>query len=271
MAGKASVLGLGYGGGWGMFQEGLRVGFMGMPSLIFSPTDAEKMGVDVDFFMGQRSYRPQYATLMEEALAMKPLNVTEDDHLWHCAAVKMIVDKYRASNADIIALHKELQTALGYIMGGAEISVGKRGLISTDAEGLVLPNGMKIRYHGLRLSTAEGSKQYRYLVDARKHEWTNAYGGKGVENGTQALARLVLSDQWLETNKKIRDWSLHKGEVCKIVTTTHDELVAIAPDRLADPLYRLMGEEMAKAPPWCQDLPLKSSGGYADNYGDCEK
>ena len=271
MAGKASVLGLGYGGGWGMFQEGLRKGFMGMPSLVFTPTVAEKLGVDIDFFIGSRSYRPQFATLADEALAMKPLNMTDDNHLWHCATVKMIVDKYRASNADIMALHKELQQALGYIMGGGEIQVGKRNLITTDSEGLILPNGMKIRYPGLRLSTSEKSKQYRYLVDQRKHEWTNAYGGKLAENGSQALARLVLSDQWLAVNKKIRDFTLYKGEECKIVTTTHDELVAVAPDRLADPLYRLLGEEMAKAPKWCADLPLKSAGGYADNYGDCEK
>ncbi len=188
LVGKSSTLGNGYGMGWSKFQESLRVGFMGAPPLLFNQEAAQKLGADIDAFCYQRSYKKGFAHLRDEALTMKPLNVGETEHLWHCAAVKMIVDKYRESNAAIVAGWKEAGWALHAIEQGQEIPVGQRGLVSTCKEGFLLPNGMKIRYNKLR-SNEKG--EFRYLSNVRKKEWSYIYGGKAVENciagGTQVL------------------------------------------------------------------------------------
>lgn len=269
LAGKASVLGCGYGMGWGKFQESLRVGFMGMPSLVFDEETALKLGAHIDAFSYQRSYRQGFSFLREEALAMKPLNVSEEDHLWHCAAVKQIVDKYRLSNQAIVAGWKEAGWALDAIIRGEEIPVGQRNLVTTCKEGFLLPNGMKIRYYKLRKNS---KGEYRYLANRKKKEWAYIYGGKAVENIIQALSRIVMTDQeleidrWLRTQKK-NDPTRHY----KVVTSTYDEVVCCVPKERAKECLDVMAKIMATAPAWCSDLPLKSSGGFAQNYGDCEK
>lgn len=269
MVGKASTLGNGYGMGWGKFQESLRVGFMGMPSLLFSSEQAKTLGADIDMFCYTRSYKKGCATLREEALAMKPLNIEVEAHLWHCATVKQIVDKYRTSNSDIVSSWKEAQTALSYIIAGESIPVGKKNLITTCPEGFLLPNGMKIRYAKLRMNEA---KEFKYLSNVRKKEWSYLYGGKAVENIIQALARIVLTDQQL----RIHNWLVAEGRkdtgnIYRVVTSTYDEVVCCVPAHRANDCMRMMETEMGTAPPWCADLPLKSSGGYAKSYGDCEK
>ena len=268
LVGKASTLGNGYGMGWSKFQESLRVGFMGMPSLLFDREKAEKLDVDIHAFCYSRSYKKGVTTLMEEALTMKPLNVSDLAHLWHCAAVKQIVDKYRESNSAITALWREVEQSLRAIALGDTIPVGKRDVVTTCADGFALPNGMKIRYNKLR-SSEEGNN-YRYLANKRKNEWTFIYGGKAVENIVQALARIILTDQILNMQKWLEARQDGK-HIYKIVTSTHDEVVCCVPGFAAEDCLEMMKQEMATAPSWCADLPLKSSGGYAVSYGDCEK
>lgn len=268
--GKIVVLGCGYQMGAGKLQESVRVGFMGMPGIIFDRAYVDKLGVDVENLAFGRSYKKGFANLEEEWAACKPLNVTEGDHRVHCAVTKHLVNGFRASNDKVVAFWGECKNALPYIMAGEEIALGKRGLITTCQDGLLMPNGMLIRYHGLRLSTSD-EKTFKYLSDARKHEWTKIYGGKMTENIVQALSRTIMMDQMMNIERRMKAFVLRAGEVLRVVSSTYDEIIAVAPDRLADQVYRMMGEEMAKAPKWCSDLPLKSSGGYADNYGDCEK
>jgi hypothetical protein len=256
--------------GFWKLQENVRVGFLGMPSLIFGREYVDQLGVDVEAFRWRKSYKPGFQTCYDQAAACCPLNVSLEDHLVHCAVTAFLVDTYRATNPAVTALWKELQRALKYIELGEEIAVGQKGLVHTDAEGFVLPNGMKIRYHHLR-QHKNGS--FTYLSNRKKHEYTNIYGGKCTENLVQALARLVLSDQLLKVvdrfNKELR--INPKTEVVKVASSTHDELISVVPARYAAPALEIMKEEMAIAPSWCPDMPLKSSGGWAYNYGDCEK
>lgn len=268
LVGKSSTLGNGYGMGWGKFQEGLRVGFMGAPGVLFTADKALLLGADVDQFCLQKSYKKEYSTLREEALAMKPLNVSELDHLWHCAAVKTIVDRYRASNHAIVALWKEAGYALAHIVNGVEMPLGKGGLLTTCAEGIRLVNGMKIRYHGLKCNK---KGEYSYLSNKKKNEWSYIYGGKVVENVTQGLSRIVLSDQLLQVEDWMKGQRRAPEHTYQIVSSTHDELICVVPERRAEECQNKMAQIMATPPEWCKDLPLKSSGGYADNYGDCDK
>ena len=259
----------GYQMGWGKFQESLRVGFMGMPPILFDAEAAHKLGADIDAFCHQRSYKKGCGTLREEALSMKPLNIEETPHLWHCAAVKQIVDRYRESNGAVVAGWREAGQALRAIEQGYVMPVGQRGLVSTCKEGFLLPNGMKIRYNKLR---SNESGEFRYLSNVRKKEWSYIYGGKAVENIIQALARVVLTDQMLSINRWLKvEGAADRAGFYQVVTSTYDEVVCCVPAYRADECLEMMKEEMRTAPSWCPDLPLKSSGGYAENYGDCEK
>lgn len=269
LAGKAAVLGCGYSLGALKFQESLRVGFMGMPPTLFTEVDARKLGADIDAFCYRRSYKKGCSTLRDEALSMKPLNIDEETHLWHCAAVKQIVDCYRASNQQIVASWKESGYILKCIERGDEVFFGQRNLTKTCKEGIVLPNGMLIRYHQLK---SNDSGEFRYLSNRRKKEYSYIYGGKVVENVIQALSRIVLTDQMLNTQKWLgRQKAADPRRFYQVVTSTYDEIVTCVPIDRAEETMAVLKKEMATAPPWCADLPLKSSGGWAKSYGDCEK
>ena len=56
-----------------------------------------------------------------------------------------------------------------------------------------------------------------------------------------------------------------------MVSSTHDEIISVVPYRYAEQCLEMMNVEMRTPPAWCADLPLKSSGGYAVSYGECEK
>lgn len=266
--GKLTVLGCGYQMGWAKFQESIRVGFMGMAGILFDQSYVDQLGVDVEAFRYQRSYRKGHQTCESQALAMKPLNLSDEEQIMHCAVTKHLIDTFRSSNEKVIALWNAAKNSLTFMLAGMEAPVGERPLVTATAEGYLLPNGMKIRYSRLRKNDAG---EFKYLANARKKEWTKLYAGKCVENVVQGLSRLVISDQKLNIISALRKIPTTKGEILKVVTSTHDEIVVVSPERLADQVLEIMKIEMATAPAWCADLPLKSSGGYARSYGDVDK
>lgn len=82
------------------------------------------------------------------------------------------------------------------------------------------------------------------------------YGGKLVENITQATARDVLADSMLRAEEAGYE----------IVLTVHDELVTETPDAeefSAEGLSAIM----ATNPPWAKGLPLAAAGFEARRYG----
>ena len=268
--GKIVVLGAGYQMGAWKLQENIRVGFMGMPGFLFGQDYVDQLGVDVEAFCFQKSYKKGFRYAKDEAEACKPMNVSLMDHLTHCAVTKFLIDTFRRENGSVVALWKEAQASLDLIIAGSkDVQVGARGLVFTCEEGLVLPNGMKLRYNKLR-KTSDG-RGYKYLANVRKKEWTNIYGGKVVENGDQALSRIIISDQLLRVQNNLNGYDRRQGEVFKAASTTHDEIICLVPERVANDCLDMMGREMRIPPKWCPDIPLKSSGGFAFRYGECEK
>lgn len=202
--GKIVVLGAGFQMGAWKLQGSVRVGFMGMPGILFGQEYVDQLGVNVEAFLYQRSYKKGFATAREEADACKPLNIIAEDHYMHCAVTKFLIDKFRAENDKVVLLWREAQDALELILSGKYgVQVGDKGLVHTCEEGFILPNGMKIRYYGLRKSS--DGKSYKYLANARKKEWTNIYGGKEVENCIAAGTKVLTDSGW----KNIEDVSIY--------------------------------------------------------------
>ena len=76
-----------------------------------------------------------------------------------------------------------------------------------------------------------------------------------VHNCVQHYARMVIAEQMVEIGKR---WP--------IVTTTHDEIVCIAPDDKAQACHDDMQRVMSTPPAWAQGIVLAAEGGFAEEY-----
>jgi DNA polymerase len=90
---------------------------------------------------------------------------------------------------------------------------------------------------------------------SRKWSRIKTYGGKLVENITQAAARDVLTSNMPAIEAAGYD----------IVLSVHDELLTEAPDT-ADYSHEHLSALMATNPPWAAGLPLAAAGFEAYRY-----
>jgi DNA polymerase len=173
-----------------------------------------------------------------------------------------IVNLYRSKYEQITNLWKAGQHALVAVERGLEASLGVGVALKCDKEGIHLPNGMLVRYPGLR----KVAGQFEYQT---KYGFTKVYGGKVIENVVQSLARIVVFNQMGEIDLILRK---HDSEQArhKVVLTVHDEVVACVPDVAKEEYFALMTQIMGKTPNWCKDLPLSCEGECAKSYGECK-
>lgn len=224
--GKIAILGLGYQMGAPKFQDTLQSGAMGPPTNI-SMTEAHN-----------------------------------------------VVVAYRAKRSAIVRFWHECEVVLRqmYVNAGSSTrTLGRDDILTVDKgkNTIRLPNGMHLQYPGLTCDfdpVSEHMKNFRYFdyenaVKLRMGlmpDWKKAkkiYGGVMTENIVQALARLVVSDQMREIDQRYR-----------VVSMTHDEVIALVPENEADKGLKFMEDVMRKPPQWATDLPLDAEGGYAKNY-----
>jgi DNA polymerase len=194
------------------------------------------------------------------------VDLTEDE-------AQDIVDIYRRKNHHIVKLWGECGYALSSMVAGRKGRIGT--LLSYDPEGIIMPNTMKLRYHGLHAT----DRQFTYIQDRRMFDramkarlagdtsvvgsdlipgQTRIYGGKVTENVVQALARIVVSGQMLA----IRDAGYH------VAFQVHDENVCVVPEDQAEQAMKDIVELMSTPPTWAPDLPVACEAGVADTYGD---
>ena len=118
-----------------------------------------------------------------------------------------------------------------------------------------LPSGRFLCYPDPQIDDAgklsyAGTNQY-----ARKWSRIETYGGKLVENATQAVARDVLAASMPGI----------ESAGYRIVLTVHDEIIAEVPDSEEFNVAHLAGL-MATPPPWAENLPLAAAGFEAKRY-----
>jgi len=226
--GKVAVLGLGYGMGWKKFQHTLAAGAMGPP-------------VDLD---DQTCLR--------------------------------IVRAYRLARLPITKLWKAMEMTLYKMVVGHS---GERHPVHWDDEHRIwLPNGLFLHYPYLSADGDEDNlSNYRYYdavtgaqramgvkVDDKKAN--RIYGGLLTENIVQALARIIVAEQMLTISKRLKSKGDGNGGYRRVVTTTHDEIVAVVPEAEADETLNMMISVMSTPPEWCDGLPLSAEGGYDRVY-----
>lgn len=124
-----------------------------------------------------------------------------------------------------------------------------------------LPSGRSLVYRGAQLGQGRfGTDRIIYEGNDFNHNWgwIETYGGKIVENITQAVARDLLAHALLDLS------DTHDDE---LLATVHDEIIGLANDEDAQPLYDDMRVVMQTAPPWAKGLPLAAAGFIAERYG----
>jgi len=180
-----------------------------------------------------------------------------------------IVRLYRNKYHRIQAFWNRCNHALNGLVAGE--SGDMCDLIGYDAEGVVLPNGLRIRYPALR-RTADGfgyindPRTYRKFIKARvmgdetpELSWTKLYGGKVAENITQAVARIVVAEQMTKIGLRY-----------PVALQVHDEVVCVVPEGQADACKDFMMGVMATPPKWAPDLPVACEADVGVNYGDAK-
>jgi DNA polymerase len=165
-----------------------------------------------------------------------------------------IVGYYRHKYHNITNTWRRLQqngmATLAHNVNGFEL-----GPCKFTKDMVLLPNGLQLNYHDLHYEQSTdfgGEWVFTYGEEPKK-----LYGGKLLENITQALARIHTMDAAMRIQKKI-----------KLAMQVHDELVYVVHDAYVDEVKQLIKEEMIRPPVWAPDLPLDASVGVGETYGD---
>jgi DNA polymerase len=196
------------------------------------------------------------ANKFREYIGLQGVKLTEPE-------AEQIIKTYRTTNSKIVALWKEVDKALGLMVMDKNVEVGVMGL-KGNGDGFILPNGMLIKYPGLR-QDPEGRG---FLFDS-KYGVKKLYGAAAVENIVQALARIVVFTQMCNIDHIMRSQDTPRQHY-RTVLSVHDETVLVVPqDKAQETLDELIAI-MSTAPKWAKGLPVACEGSIADNYGDAK-
>lgn len=178
---------------------------------------------------------------------------------------KRIIDAYRTKNSRIKGLWYECdRAAKTAIRNPGTIYAAGKLLFKFDGQNLKmrLPSGRCLWYRKAYLATkavpwSDEPQEAIFFYGEDEHgNWgaQDTYGGKLVENATQAAARDVLAHAMVKV----------EGEGLSPVITIHDELGCdLPPGRLS---VRDLEALMCDLPAWADGLPMKAEGFTCNRY-----
>lgn len=122
-------------------------------------------------------------------------------------------------------------------------------------EGFLLPSGLKVQFPNLRQEPGEKDRmEWVYDVwDKRRLEKRRLYGGKLLENISQALAGELCK----EAMGKLGDY---------VTGQVHDELHIVVPDDEVELAAETLEHVMSSSPKWMPQLRLAAEIGYGQNW-----
>ena len=169
--------------------------------------------------------------------------------------LQQLVKQWRGANPNIVELWHEMDNAFKV----GDQSVGDHMYVLKDGADryLQLPSGRAIGYHDLRArwkQTNFGRRRVVSFADPKKHPArVDTYGGKLVENVTQAVARDILAEALVR---------LHRAGK-QVVAHVHDEIVVegASPTSVAE-----ITDIMTVQPTWAKGLPLSAEGYTCARY-----
>lgn len=172
-------------------------------------------------------------------------------------ALQFLVNTWRKANPRIVQLWATMQDAVGEGgRVGPHIKITRRG----DSMKMHLPSGRAIGYHGVRweryvvIDPKTGRKLFkegwRYNDPKRGGARIGTYGGRLVENATQAIARDVMAEALVRLDEA----------GYPVVGHVHDEVIVESEE--LEEITRLM----TQTPSWGRGLPIDGEGYVADRY-----
>jgi len=185
----------------------------------------------------------------------QPISVKVDEE-----EAKRIVGVYREKNHAIIDLWGDADMMLEDMLSGSFKNgpkvFGRHNCVFYDRDGIILPNGLRIRYPNLRKEWDKEKQKTSIVYDSRKGP-VYLWGGAVVENVVQALARIVVGVQMIDINHKYR-----------VALTVHDAAVVVVPEYEQDEAIHYITGVMSVAPDWATGLPVACEAKAGKNYGD---
>ena len=168
---------------------------------------------------------------------------------------------YRGAYTRITGLWRDASGWIELMPGlGVTLNYGPLGVAKNRIE---LPNGMALRYPGLRLDVDDYGGNYIYNRGKRTYR---LYGSKLVENIIQALAGVITFSAIPRTVDRAKS----EGLEVRFCFSIHDELIFLARDEHAERLETILVNEMSCPPVWLPGLPLAAESGIGKNYGDAK-
>lgn len=243
--GKVMELSLGYGGGVNAYAE-----------------MAKGYGVDLE-------------EMAKQVLPTIPLSIRSASHQWYKAFVEQnkladiseevfiacdsLKRLWRQAHPKTVLLWQKVEKAATEVskpwVYNKKVRTGYLLFdMKDDFMRIKLPGGRFLCYHNM-LANSKGLSYRGQDNKTKKYTRIDTFGGKLVENITQAIARDILVE------------GMNKAEQSgyTIVMTVHDEIVAEVPDS-AKYTSELLSEIMACNPSWAQGLPLAAEGYESYRY-----
>jgi DNA polymerase len=220
--GKTAILGLGYSCGAARFRHMCFIGAGGV-AVQLEQHDAEHI---------VRTYRSQYPEIPDLWAACNTL------------LVNMIMNA-TGSGLTTVGLRQSLLAHLP---------------LTYSEDSIWLPNGLPVQYPKLGYSYTQEGRELCY--DDPYGGRRKIYGGKVVENISQALARIVVTDVAVRVYQVTgyHPW-----------LSAHDSLTYCVPLSEAEDMDRELTRQFAIRPVWADELPLASEGGWGKCLYDAER
>ena len=182
------------------------------------------------------------------------------------AEAKAAVDAFRKANPLIVSLWHGVEACASQAIRrpADELTFRKLKFRMANPKGrlagsllMTLPSGRHLVYRNVRL---DNGRIVFWGVDSYTRRWKqlDTYGGKLVENATQAAARDLLADAIVEFDQHF------PGVLC---ATVHDEIIAECDEAFAPHLLDAMLHTMSHPRPWAGGMPLSAAGGIEKRYG----
>ena len=177
------------------------------------------------------------------------------------------VDMFRNKFPMVKKFWRTCHNAITDMHTGVVRNIDMWGLCRTEQDCILLPNGMRLKYFGLREESHPDFGTQWVYDDKETRKMKKTYGGSITENLCQALARNVVFEQMLEVEKK---YGTYQDATSGVALTVHDEIVAVVDEDKGEECLKFMLDVMHEAPRWWKELPVAAEGGMAMRYGDAK-